>query len=74
MEANLERFFSDIGIEKTVDDDITAKLAYLCCEEFGWTQKDFEDVELPFLFNMLAVRHKVREKQEEENKRRGRRG
>lgn len=69
----IDSFFKGIGAKKEDASDILDNLIYICCCDFGWSQKDFMETDIPFLFQLLEVRAKVLKKQEEESKKQSRR-
>ena len=70
--SELDSFFNEVSTKPGVDSGkYYASLIYICAEEFGWPQRDFEDVEIPYLLDLLKARQdafKERERQAKKKK------
>ena len=70
--SELDSFFNEVSTKPGVDPGkYYASLIYICAEDFGWTQKDFDETEIPFLLDLLKARadaFKERERQSKKKK------
>lgn len=48
-------------------------IAFICCSEFGWSQEDFMNSEVPFVLDLLSARKRKIDAEEKEAKKARRR-
>lgn len=66
-----QSFFGDVatkGKSEVDGDKFFFELAYLCASEFGWSQEDFEDCDLSYLWGVLGARTKALKEQNKKAK------
>lgn len=51
----IAQFFGEVSSRKTNSLDLN-RVAFVAISEWGWTQQEFEETEIPFLFAMLEER------------------
>lgn len=65
--SELDTFFNEVKTNKdSYNGSYYSSLIYICAEEFGWTQQQFDEIEIPYLLDLLKARmdaFKEREKQ-----------
>lgn len=70
--AEISSFFTQVqskGKNKKSDEIVHAYM-YICAKEFGWSQKEFEETEVPYLFAVLQQRVKAFKEEERQMKKR----
>lgn len=67
--AQLNSFINKDHKHKSVDLFVD-NVVYLFVSEFGWSQKDFEDAEIPFILQVLNTHRRVLSEQEKKLRKR----
>jgi len=68
----ISSFFSQVTTKRKnnkVNDTVYAYM-FICANDFGWTQQDFEETEIPYLFAVLDKRLESFKEQERQAKKR----
>lgn len=71
--AEINSFFTQVQSKSKSknSDDIVYSYMYICAKEFSWTQKDFEETDIPYLFAVLRKRvDAIKEEERQMRKRR----
>ena len=45
-------------------------LMYICCAEFGWSEEQFFNADLPFIWDLIETRNRLEKLKEKNSKRR----
>ena len=59
---------NDIVSSKDSEESFWDDIVWICVSEFGWTQAEIEETEIPFLLSLIVIRAKKLKKQEAELK------
>jgi hypothetical protein len=70
MSNPLRNLFSNTIKIKDVDNTDYENLMFILVNEFHWTQKDIQETDLPFVYELLYARKRMIDEQEKDLKRR----
>jgi len=68
IEKQIESFFHDVSKKKDKNAEFYKNTLYVLVNDAGWSQKDFEEAEIPFILDFISKKVEVNKEIERNNK------